>query len=137
MVNAHISAASDESEKALALSGSRKCRRAHTLGSGCVPRKLVKVSQLFDLGHMLATFFLRVILLNLKKSFSSFVICPISLKLPVVWIAVWPIDLELHNELTFSLACGYAVLSFLNGGLISEAGDFHLSRHQEIHLGGL
>ncbi|MNJ29485.1 hypothetical protein D3C77_240540 [compost metagenome] len=101
------------------------------------PRKLVDVSQSFDLRHMLATFFLRVTLLNLKKGLSSFVICPVSLKLPVVWIAVWPIVLELYDEFAFGLACGYAVLSFLNEGLISEAGDFHLSRHQEIHLVGL
>lgn len=78
---------------------------------------------------MLATLFLWVTLLNLKKSLSSFVICPISLKLPVVWIAAWPVVLELYDKFAFGFAPCYAMLPLLNARLISEAGNFHFCRH--------
>lgn len=96
--------------------------------------KLGQVSQSFNLGHVLATLSLWVTLLDLKKGLSSFVICPIGLKLPVIWIGIRPVDLELHNEITFGFARCYAVLSLLNRRLIGESGNFHFSRHQEIHL---
>lgn len=82
---------------------------------------------------MLATLFLRT-LLDLKKGLSRFVICPISLKLPVIWFGVRPVDLELHNEITLGFARSYAVLSLMNRRLIGESGDFHFSRHQEVHV---
>lgn len=103
----------------------------------CVQRKLGKVSQSFNLGHVLATLSLWVTLLDLKKGLSSFVICPIGLKLPVIWVGVRPVDLELHNEITFGVARCYAVLSHLNRRLIGESSNFHFGRHQEIHLMGL
>lgn len=100
-------------------------------------RKSGQVSQSFNLGHVLATLSLWVTLLDLKKGLSSFVICPIALKLPVIWIGVRPVDLELHNEITFGFARCYAVLSLLNRCLIGESSNFHFSRHQEIQLMGL
>ncbi|MCY1456118.1 hypothetical protein D9M71_733160 [compost metagenome] len=78
---------------------------------------------------MLAALFLRVTLLDLKKGLSSFVICPVSLKLPVVGVGARPVDLELHNEITFGFARSYAVLSLMNRRLIGESGNFHFGCH--------
>lgn len=84
---------------------------------------------------MLATLSLWT-LLDLKKGLPGFVICPISLKLPVMWVGVRPVDLELYNEITLGFARSYAVLSHEKRRLIGESGDFHFSGHEEVHIRG-
>jgi len=98
---------------------------------------LRQVSQDLDFSLVFATLLLRVVAFDFVQGLPGFMIGAESLKLLVVWVTPRPVDLELHNELTFSLACGHAVLSFLNRRFISKSGDFHFRCHQEIHLGGL